>query len=463
MNSKPSPASLRLLALLAILLALCAGCLEQRIVWSPDGSRALVLGDHGLYLCDADGRISPLLMPDVTTAAWLNNSEITLVRRREATDWTDIARSIGEESKPIEAQAEDLWRRLQAGGQWGILTPDLGNRLDVVKVCLRDQHAADLTARLTDSEWRDLQTRTVSLAELLTARVEKDRIVAETILYTHFRGITDIRPTHDGSAVAWTQEMATKQDFAELMVVSLATVSHPVRRVAEDTAGYPDWDYDGRSLMYVEAAVTNENKEDTIVLGVVTKRGVLGSGREIDVAEKPEYLAGVVFNPLIHVRCLRDGRILFNAVELSLPASAADYGGDRRDQLFALDPAHQATLVRLIPRQYERSLPQSLSFFAVSPDDRQVVIGGMENEVALLTIATGEVTLLQEGAKKSYKGVPVWRRAGEVTYVKRTQEKSGGLPARPAEIVLATNGRETILSRSWPDAVLADIAAADRE
>jgi len=42
---------------LTLLLLLLAGCLEKRVVWSPDGSRAAVITEDGLYISDAEGKL----------------------------------------------------------------------------------------------------------------------------------------------------------------------------------------------------------------------------------------------------------------------------------------------------------------------------------------------------------------------------------------------------------------------
>jgi hypothetical protein len=89
------------------------------------------------------------------------------------------------------------------------------------------------------------------------------------------------------------------------------------------------------------------------------------------------------------VRCLPDGRMLFNAAEISLPFAAED-NGDPRERLYALDPGRRPTLVRLIPHKAEEELPAQQAFFEVSPDGRQVLFGSTKGEVCLLTLATGQ-------------------------------------------------------------------------
>ena len=139
--------------------------------------------------------------------------------------------------------------------------------------------------------------------------------------------------------------------------------------------------------------------------------------------------------------------MVFNAAEFDLPAAPDDIEG-AREQLFAVETARQPTLVRLITRQAEQELPGELGFFEVSPDERQVLFGTSGGSVHVLTLATGKVQKVQSSDKKKGKMdvmvAPVWRRAGEFTYLKRLSSED-----RPAEIILWNGGQEIVLSKDW--------------
>lgn len=438
-----------------LLLALCGGCLEKRFVWAPDGSRAAVIGDGGLYLCDAEGHLSGLLAPQVYAVAWFNDSRrLVLARTRETSDWDTIAPTLGSERAGIEARADALWTDLAAGKPWGIVTLDLHGGKGLVQVCLRHRHGDGVRAKLDPAEWKALTDTSVELSEVVVARTENGKVEVESIRDTGYGKIQDLRVSPTGDAVMVTRDMVSSDDV-ETLVLSLRSEG-PAVRIAARTAAFPDWAVDGRSVLYVEASAGAA--DDALELGVLTKRSVLDNEGRVAVAERPDYLAGLMFNRLTHVRCLRDGRILFNAVEISLPLAAADYGGDQREQLFALDVTRQSTLVRLIPRKHELDIPQMLGFFEVSPDERQIVIEGVKGEICILTLATGEVKQVQDRAEENYQGLPAWRGPGEFTYVRRSERKEGQKPARPAEVVLRRGDKETVLSQSWADDVLASIA-----
>jgi len=131
-----------------------------------------------------------------------------------------------------------------------------------------------------------------------------------------------------------------------------------------------------------------------------------------------------------------------------------------------LDLARQPTLVRMIPCKAENELPDSLPFFEVSPDEKQVLFGGEKGIVCLLTLTNGQVNVVQGHGKDDLQGLPVWRKAGEFTYMKRIEQQQTGTdwlglkridsmvshpPPRKVEVVLRRGDQETVLSQSWPD------------
>jgi hypothetical protein len=181
---------------------------------------------------------------------------------------------------------------------------------------------------------------------------------------------------------------------------------------------------------------------------------VLNAEFKIAVADQKQELAGLALTELNRVRCLKDGRIIFNAVEIQLPVANDDFS-DEHEQLFAIDPARQPTLVRLIPRKRIEDLPQTLAFFEISPDEKQILFGDYNGAVSLLTLASGEVVQIQQGSKKddNLRCAPTWRAAGEFSYAKRNPLQDGKKPARVAEAVLRTGETEKVLSGTWSNEI----------
>jgi len=448
------------LAPLALALLLLAGCLEQVCVWSPDGKRAAVInvGNDGLMLCDADGKLSPPLVSDVSRVAWLSDSQrLILARKHSEGKWTPIARAMGQErAAALVIQAEAAWEKLQTGAGWtGIggvagLFADRDPEWQLVCIYLRERYGDALQSKLDASQWNGVVLQSAEIQELVMARIEGETIVIGTQLYEGIDEISDFRISPGDKAVAFVAELAQgKSKDARLWVVPV-DASTP-QLVAERVAAYPDWAADARSLVYVQAS--GVSSDDDLRLGTLVRRKVLDAAGRIQLQSEPESLAGLMFSEQTRIRCLRDGRILFNALEVSLPLTADDFG-DEQEQLFAIDPSRQATLVRMIPRRQQADLSKSLTFFEVSPDERQVLVGDINGNIGVLTLATGEVEQVQQGTNENLQGAPTWRIDGEFSYTRRTRQESGEKAVRAVEIVLRSGGNEKVLSQTWPDAMV---------
>ena len=440
------------LGLLALTLLLLAGCLEQVCVWSPDGQRAAVLnlGGDGLRLCDVDGRLSPLLMPAVFRVAWLSDSQrLVLARKHNETKWTPIARALGRSrAEAVVVAAEAAWQKLQAGADWRSVRESYADREPDwawVSICLLDRHGDALAAKIDVGERAKAADQSVEIQDLFLAQIEGEKITLGTQLFEGVDAISDFRVSPGDKAVAFVAER--KEGKSKENRLWGVTLTNPAPElVADRVAAFPDWTADAHALVYVQAS--GQSSSADLRLATLVQREVLDAAGKLQIKPEQTDLAGLIFSDQSRVRCLRDGRILFNAAEISLPIAAADYG-EQHEQFFALDPARQATLVRLIPRNRQDALPKGLSFFEVSPDERQVLRGDFNGNVCLVTLATGDVQRIQDGTKDGLQGAPVWRVAGEFTYTRRTPVKDGTKPSRAAEIVLRRGDQEKVLSQTW--------------
>jgi hypothetical protein len=462
---------------LALLLLLMSGCLEKHLVWSPDGQRAAVIAkggtdaEDGLYLCDAEGKLTSRLAPAVYRVAWLGDSQqLVVARTQKVRDWAALAQWLGaERTAAITAKAEAAWNKAEASrpGQWG-LDMSAGDG-DLIMVYLWAHHAEGLRAQYGAKAEENRSGATVTMHELLMAKLVDDGIQLGTLLHDGLSEIQDIRIAPGDRAVAFTEEATPGSDEESHLLLARINGTRAVL-VAERTNAFPDWTADGRSLVYVQALGGGAKKDD-LQLGSLVRREVLGEDGKIKAAENPKEfmgfkeksedtaeLAGLMYSAMTRVRCLHDGRILFNAAELQLPLAEHDAEVER-ERLFALDLARQATLVRVVPRGYEKAMPKMLTFFEVSPDEKQVLVGGFEGgEVSVLTLATGEVKEVQKVEKEdksSLLAAPVWRSAGEITYARRNSpDKDGKMPDHKADIVLRKGDAEKILSQGWSDRMI---------
>lgn len=437
---------------------LLTGCLEENLLWSPDGRRAAVIGPDGLYLCDPEGQLSALLVPGAYHVAWLGDSQqLVVARSRQTRSWSEIAGVLGpEQAGQMSSWAEGIWQQPSAGGLWSALTADKERRT-LGKIYLRERYGEALQARVDAGEWDDIQGKDAEVHEVNLARITGGQIALGVRLHEGMGKIWEIRLAPREQAAALVSELSPADDTGtEDFRLLLAPLNGSgVVPVAAHVGAYPDWSADGRSLVYAQAS--GEGSDDDLRLGTLVQREMLDASGSITSMGNRKELAGSLFSANTRIRCLRDGRILFNAAEISLPVAAGDYG-EQHEQLFAVDPTRQATLVRLIPRKQEENLPQMLAFFEISPDEKRVLFGDLNGTVCLLTLATGEVELVQEGAaKESLQGQPVWRKDGAYTFTRRVAAKNGQAPARKAEIILRAADYEKVLSQGWPDRLVNDL------
>lgn len=438
-------------------LFLFGGCLEERLVWSPDGQHAAVLAKDGLRLCSPDGALAEPIVPGATLAIWFADSQRLLVaREREATGWPEVAASLpSSRLRQIEAAASTLWSRIQQGTPWAAATKEIDGDRQLVLACLREKYAAELASHLAPDQQAELAQQTISLAEVMLVRLRDGSAELDPPLLTFTTpaetSLTQLRLAPDEKAVAVSVPEDTKNRHFRIVVATLDPGPAPAV-VATDAAAYPDWTTDGRALVYLHAATTAQ--DDLPQFATFQQREVRDSSGALALAESTTDLGGAIFQPFCRVRCLRDGRIVFNAAELSLPVAARDLDTER-EYLFAFDPGRQSTLVRLSPRTNSEKFPQLLGFFEPSADGTQLLIGGVEGEVCVFTLATGEVEQVQPAGKGDiWLCQPAWRGPGEFSYVRRTTAVNGQAPERPFEVVLRRGDRETVLSAGWSDEMI---------
>lgn len=441
---------------------LIGGCLKERLAWSPDGKHAAILTADGLFLADANGKISPLLVPGAYLAAWLPDSQsLVLARRKEVRNFAEITAALGPgRARQLATKAETVWSRLKElprGEEFDQRASEaIGEDLSGMLVYLREQpqHLAALREKLGADWKREDETKPADLNEVVVARLSGEKIILGPTLHVGLPGIHALRPAPGGGAVAFTlqPELSPQPDNGVTLMVAPIDATTPARSVATQSATHPDWAADGRSLVFFKAT-GGAGISDDLRLGALVTREVFDLSGRLQLAATSTDLAGLIFHAHSRVRCLGNGQIVFNATPFALPTAGG--GNGDREQLFVLDRGPNAKLVPLIPADRLTRLPKALSAFEVSPDETQVLIGSDNGEVWLVTLATGTVELVSakiESAKDKGEGenfpAPVWRAAGEFTYLRQRS----GSPA--SELVLRRDQADTVLSRNWDAALL---------
>jgi hypothetical protein len=220
--------------------------------------------------------------------------------------------------------------------------------------------------------------------------------------------------------------------------------------VGETVAMDYDWSPDACSLAFVRGAVPNADKPSQLYLGsLTTVRVARPDGALLKEWEQQEDKVGMLFNNILSVRWLSDGRLMFSSAEVTLPATTHDM--PQRWSLFVLDPRTPASVCRVVRRDFDQPLELSTPLFCLSPDEKCVLLPASGGRVIRYDFASGEAALLagEEDAKSGIRSLPSWRSASEICFVRVTAAELG--KETVAEVVLLKDGAPTSISGAWPE------------
>ncbi len=459
---------LRTFTVVAVLSALLAfaGCVPDRVVWSPDGTRAAIIGSDGLHLCDASGgNLSPLLVPDCSTVAWMpDGKKVVIIRRLHLTTWKEFHEALPDFAvKDRDSVRKEL---LAYAGDPAKVVPSIAETLHKEQdqimpalLQLRDTEAATLQPQLGD-RWKELSDLSCELGIGQVMNLANGKATPEKPLIssTHSLGeLVGLRVSPTGKTVVFAiapehNEGGDKQQAVTL--VAEATDGSTQEDVyLGKTAWFSDWSPDGRYLVYIKPLGDITGKDEAH-LGMLVRREIVNEQGKLwttNTLPEEEELVGLLYQGQSRVRVLKDGRIFFVAMEVNLPTTLVDI--DTAPTLYSFQPGKQATVTRVIPRS-ATGVGDLIQFFEISPDMTRVSIPSEDGQVSILDLATGKVVTAQGIPTKSggngwkLSSVPTWRSATELTFVKPAGEDQH-------EVVLysVTDQSEKILSATWPQEV----------
>jgi len=471
-------------AILLLLVAVILGCdPEQVVVWSPDGSKAAVIGTDGLHIADPAGKLTPLLVKDIRKVAWFADSHrIAAVREVKTVSWKEATKYLEpERATRLEADAEKLFKTMMAEtrplDEWAqrlLESPEGPNYGDFVGMllCIGDRHTDELKKKLTEEEWRKLQDTNgvtimlVQMYELSDSEAKEGLVLAST-----FSPVNEMRPSPNGKVLAFVTAEGEKE-LCAVNVVPTDGTAQP-RRVADLCARFVDWSADGRYLAYARANPPKMAVEDTLRLGTLRRmqvceadgnlkaqeiedevKKVKGADGQVQTTPSPaESLAGIVFNEWTKVRWLRDGRIIFVSGEVNLPVANDD--APTKLSLFAIDPAKQATVSRLLSRKAEGEAGDAMQHFEINRDETLIAVPGSDGRMTVVSLNGAKVTEVwpHVEARKLHM-VPSWRTSDELCFAVGNENKQQA--QRPAEVYLWRPGAQPrCISKQWPDEAVA--------
>jgi hypothetical protein len=442
------------------------GCLPKQIVWSPDGKRAILIAG-GLYLWQTDGSLSAERYEGWTGGPWFPDSRrIVVVVPTKAHTWDEISPLLTQEQRNnLIALAQQLRREILSSDitydqAISKLTEKLfDGEITAIKFYLREHLSEGLPEKL-GSKWNDIKNSTAEIGQIQIAELtDENRWNPGPIVVKCLNPLVDIRISPDGRHIAYVEAMKT----AGRLFVVRAEENAKAWHVADDVATHADWSADGRYLVYTQAYLHAQSPKN-LMLGTLSRCRVCGDDGKLlePLTPTAEILAGLLYSDFVSVRCLRDGRIVFSALEVQLPCTVADM--PRHTSLFAVDPKKQPTVTRILSRAAESGLGdlKALGFFEFSPDETRICLGDGEGRTAIYTLATGEVRTLQpEPLPDAARICPSWRSNDELCFAVPPGSKWGS-PNR-AEIVLWSSP-DTVrcISKDWPDSVIKDVLGSTK-
>ncbi|GMU33693.1 MAG: hypothetical protein AMXMBFR20_15650 [Planctomycetia bacterium] len=460
----------RIACIAALGLTLC-GCLpEKRIVWSPDGSRAAVATPTGLYLIDATGKLlKPRISDTPTRCVWTADGKGLLVAHaQKAAKWDELTKSMSAaEKEMIESTAVELRKRiLEHDGDWEKFELDPDKKLSAgmeaaAVLCLRDKHAEGVKEKLGD-KWEDIEKVDAPVWKLTLFDVTEEKLVERKTL---FQGLDEIRapslsPNGRLAGFLWNRSVASDdEDLSsitrplQLDQLSLNIVptdgAKPARLVANKVAIDYDWSPDSRSLAFIHGAPSMEEGSRVELGSLATTTVADDEGRLLDKWEEKDRV-GMLFNPMLSVRWLRDGRLLFSSVEVTLPVTTRAM--PQEWTLFVMDPRTPASVMRVLGRDLAEPREPETPVFSLSPDEKRVLLPGPNGRVTLYEFTTGETTALvsTQNPKGGAGSIPSWRNNEEITFVMPQADAQSSESSRP-EVHIWKAGKSRCISKDWPE------------
>jgi hypothetical protein len=444
-----------LLSIVALLLAVGCNEVEDRLSWSPDGTRAILRLGNDLCLVDTNGNLSAPLLANVTAAAWLPDSRGLIVIRRLTVDtWQDLESLLSSnEIASVETVARGYLAFCAGGGadsdqeffdQFEMKRPELASPailylFDTRSTALREALQTAKDPGKLEGELSNLRTTKVAEVSVLLL-ADHQTSGSPRPLERTLADLQQPRPSPSAPVVAFLRGES-------LMVAPLDGGTNRVS-VAEKVEGVYDWTPDGKSLVY--AVRLSESGSSDINLARIERRIVVdANGALVEGDILPLALSSSGYAP--RLKCLPDGRVLFAGFQQQLPAPAL---ATRESRFFWIDPAQGTNAVPVAIPSAAGALPQDLAAFAPSPDGRQIaIVESGSDVVAVLDVATG--TLEVVSPKRGWKSrvLPAWRGADELYFAALPDASS----TRPELLRWRKGSTPQVVSRSWTDGAVGSL------
>lgn len=468
----------RFAVVLMIACTVWPGCLpEKRVVWSRDGSRAMVRAGEDRLLLLEGPKLTPrdAGMP-VLGMDWLPDANgaprAVLLKRHDYATWDSLKANLtAEEARKVLAAAKDLGEQFMAFqgslDQFKLKDDSLLNDgvcADAALLCLRDTATPELKAKF-GGKWGELgepkaYTAEVAVIDDAAKQADSGRVLDTFLVSGRVPVAAD--PTGRSLALLLPRPDLSLADAQPAYALAVCDLTRPKSlTVVDERVGiHVAWSRDGQQIAYfryVGDPPKERRSDDASRLGHLTVRDISwteADGKPVAQAGTPKQV-GVLFNSLAGLQYTSEGNLVFAALPMTLPATTEDM--PQKWTLFRWDPRFPATVSRVLDSETSEwfAQPNPMWLFAVSPSGRRVLLAGDKDSKNLyLYDSKSGVRVVVEGIEWDEHGVqPTWRNEDQFCAVVVQGDSRGSANRR--ELVLFqidSSGQvkaESCLSKDW--------------
>jgi hypothetical protein len=312
---------------------------------------------------------------------------------------------------------------------------------------VRDKMSEGLPEKL-GAKWKEIENSPASIWQLQLFELDGDQLKPGRILLRTLDEIREPRVAPSQTIVSLLKASAGSGGDSPCLHV-VPTLGGPARLVAPNVALDYDWNPRGTSLAFI-ASNASAGDGGAVQLGSLATITVADENGQLlsEWAERNDR-AGLLFNPIMGVTWLADGRLLFSSAEVTLPATTRDM--PQRWSLFFYDPKMPASVIRALGRDFAEPLDPSTALFEVSPDESSVLLPGPKGRVWLYKLTDGTSVAIQgdDDTDGKSRSLPCWKGNDEVCFVGAAHKSDSGKPV--ADVVIWSAGKTRVISTSWPD------------
>lgn len=432
------------ICLLVASTILLSACEDKRVVWSPDTTKAAVLGTDGLRITDPSGILTKPILSDSTRFVWWPDSkQCVILRATAAKDWTEVEPMLTkEEAEQISTKAEKLFQEIvEVKGDKDALNKKLENdelfdktwKAESV-VYLDYKHGEELAKIIPD--WNTLPKVKAYIYTLEKYNALGNVLRDPVLLKKSLRELEGIAVSPAGNNVCYVQDEETEK----LYVVS--PDGKKTRLVSSECNKFPCWSADGKSLYFIEGVGEFVNEERLATLNSVS----IDSER---LDNSRHYEATVNFDRNDAIQVLPDKSIIFSSRGVGYPSVTA------------------ATIPELYRKQYGKNEIEQLTHgavhqlnvesFAANPSGTKVMLYSKTGAVHILNLNDKIIqTILPESKTAGNKFTPSWRNDYEICLAAKSEKQGAGKEDAELCLMNVKDRKIKVLSSDWPESCTND-------